>query len=114
MKLHREIFFAFVLSSLPVVIIACTPSQQQTAKTVASTALALAQAACAKIPEAQAIAAANLRGGAANTVSGAVAIANATCDVANLAALVEKDPTTHAFVDGLGAAIVAATAPAKP
>lgn len=92
----------------------CTSAQVAQTEAVGNTALVIAQAACAKIPVAQAIAASNLHGGASNTVTQIAGIANATCDVVNLAAAVQKDPATGAFVDGLGAAIVAASTTSPP
>lgn len=109
--MHKYIYVALV----SVILSACTQAQIKKTETIADTAMAVAQTACAKIPVAQSIAAANLHGGASNTVTQIAGIASATCDVINLAALVQKDPTTGAFINGLGAAIVAAsTAPGAP
>lgn len=97
-----------------VVLAGCSAAQEQKTVALANTALSAAQSACAGATQIAATATGIARGGAANTVGAIAGFVTATCNADALIVAVAKDPSTAAWVQGLGTALLAASqAPAQ-
>lgn len=102
-----RIVLSFMLVSA---LFGCTAQQVQTAQTDAQLAITAVSATCQAVNQVKSTAITVTKGGASNTVAAIAKNVDSVCGAVATIATAAQDPTTVAWLNGLGTALVAASA----